>query len=182
MRGDPSDPNDRSKMADERKRGLYWEENVQTSHGPRVADYHTTIYKTPEEAFEAFETLPKTRSDFWNFFVSQAQNGWSHSASHYQSARRNFHKTLPSAYQFCVMEDRRDGTITDFVCDRFPEKQFPVYHFKELYREVVQDLTQLTQFWIDGHDEPTKRRLEQFRRAGNAICLANVRNKTEEAI
>ena len=169
MRGNPSDPIEKARMADEGLRGLYWEENVQTHNNSRVPCAQFKKYNNPEEAFEGFMTLNFTRENMWNFISSQMQDTWDQKATHYSNARRQFHKTLPTGYQYVVMEHRRDGTISDFVCDRFPEKQYPVYVYKELYREVATDLTQLTQFWIDGHRPEVKRKLVEFLRKGMFI-------------
>ncbi len=166
MQGDTNNPIERSYMADEGLRGLYWEENFQTINKCRVPDYHTTKFTNVADAFEAFSTLPHNKSAYWEFMISQMQNGWAKDATCYENERRKFHATLPCAYQYVVMENREDGTIHDFVCDRFPTKQFPMCEFRELYKEVVQDMTQLCQFWIDGHRDDIKRKLNEYRRKG----------------
>ncbi len=167
MRGNPSDPVEKARMADEGLRGLYWEENDQTHNSGRVACPQFKKYENPEDAFEGFMTMNFTRENCWNYIASQMQDTWDERATHYVNARRQFHKSLPSCYQYCVMEKRDDGTIHDFVCERFPQKQYPVYEYKELYREVATDLTQLTQFWINGHRDDVKRKLTEYLRKGN---------------
>ncbi len=72
-------------------------------------------------------------------------------------------------YQYVLVERRSDGEVIDFVCDHFPQKEYPVRDYKELYRETVTDLTQLTQYWIDGHNADTRRELNAFRRRGKDI-------------
>ncbi len=169
MRGDISWSDEREQLADQHMRHALFDRNEGTYNRRNVPTHWDKKFDDPDEAFRAFSCLPHNRAAYWDFFISQNQGNWLKRASRYTNARRQFQKTLPPIYTFVILEDRDTGEVQDFVCDHFPESQYPVRRFKELYREVVTDMTKLTQFWIDGHNEDVHKVLTTAQRRGKRV-------------
>ncbi len=148
-----------------------WSENNQQVHNPRQVKNHLTQhFHNAEEAFASFSTIPQTPEAVWEFIVSQTRHSWGKTATDYRSSRRRFQANeLPYTYQYVVLEEKASGEIHDFVCDRYPQAQFPVHQYRELYKECVTDLGKMRDFWINGHDEEVAENLRKFVRSGMTL-------------
>ena len=109
-----------------------------------------SVYKDPQEAFNYFYTLTK-KQEIWDFVRSVSGMMFRGGAKSYQSHKRELYKTVPRLQQYVEVRHIVTGEEKCFHCVKYPQGQYPVTEWEEIYRETRTNIPDLVDLFVSRH-------------------------------